>query len=289
MFQAAIIIPHYNDVERLNRCLTALYPQLTPETELVVVDNCSSQSLNAMRIAFPSLRVIVEPRKGAAHARNRGVAETTAGRLFFLDADCVPAEDWLTRAFELADQGDVVGGNVMVFDETPPPRNGAEAYETVFGFQNKNYIEKKNFSVTANMLTRRDVFEITGPFDQSLSEDIDWCRRAVKLGFTLVYAEVLRIGHPSRSDWHALCKKWRRLTHELFGVNGTSPAGRAKWALKALAMPVITIIDIYRVFCHPALQSGHERRAAFVVLVRLRSLRMAWMMQQVIYGHVLGR
>jgi len=289
MPQAAIIIPHYNDVARLTRCLTALVPQLTGQTELVVVDNGSSEDLAPVRAAFPDLRIVTEPRKGAAEARNRGVVETTAPRLFFLDADCVPAEDWVARAFELCTRGDVVGGEVSVFDETPPPRSGAEAYEVVFGFQNRDYIETKGFSVTANMLTTRAVFEAVGPFDQTRSEDIDWCRRAVDLGFRLVYADALRVAHPSRSDWPALHKKWRRLTHELFGLNDAGPAGRMKWGLKALAMPVIVLTDVPKVLRHPALRGRDERRAALVTLGRLRLTRMGWMLRQAVTGRSPGR
>ena len=43
--EAAIIIPHYNDVVRLARCLRALLPQIRPGEELVVVDNGSTQDL----------------------------------------------------------------------------------------------------------------------------------------------------------------------------------------------------------------------------------------------------
>ena len=74
----AIIIPHFNDSLRLGRCLAALLPQVTPGTELRVIDNGSTQSLAPVRAAHPALRIVTEPREGAANARNRGVAETTA-------------------------------------------------------------------------------------------------------------------------------------------------------------------------------------------------------------------
>lgn len=289
MLQAAIIIPHYNDVTRLLRCLDALCPQLTEAAELVVVDNNSSDDLGPVRAAHPALRIVTETRKGAAEARNRGVAETTAPLLFFLDADCVPEATWLATAFAVSPQGDVVGGKITVFDETPPPRSGAEAYETVFGFQNRDYIETKDFSVTANLLTRRAVFEDVGPFDQTRSEDIDWCQRAVARGHSLVYADGLRVAHPSRSDWPALRKKSRRLTHELFGLNGTGLRGRLKWLLKALAMPLVALSEAPRILRHPALRDSGERRAALVTMLRLRLLRMTWMLKQAALGHVLGR
>lgn len=284
MSDAVIIIPHYNDLHRLMRCLDALMPQLVPGVDLLVVDNASTDDLSPLQAAWPGLRVVREPRKGAAEARNRGVAETSAARLFFLDCDCVPAADWLATALSVADSADIIGGAVTVFDETPAPRSGAEAFETVFAFHNRRYIEEENFSVTANLLTRREVFEATGPFVAGVSEDLDWCRRAVARGYGLRYQDSLRVAHPSRKDWDALRRKWKRLTEEKFSLTGKRPLARLKWALASLLMPASALAHIPRVLRHPALRDTAERRAAVQTLVRLRLQRMAWMLAQAVSG-----
>jgi GT2 family glycosyltransferase len=286
--EAAVIIPHYNDVVRLQRCLAALWPQvgaLAPgRVEVLVVDNASSESPGPLRALWPDLRIVTEPKKGAAEARNRGVAETAAPVLLFLDCDCLPAPDWLATALAVAPLADVTGGRVEVFDETPPPRSGAQGFETVFAFDNRGYVENRGFSVTANLVTRRDVFLATGPFVHGLSEDLDWCRRATARGFRLVYADGLRVGHPSRGDWAALSRKWRRLTDEGFGVNGRGWAARARWAARALAMPLSILAHAPRVLRHPALRDGGERARALATLARLRLTRMAWMLEQAVRG-----
>ncbi|NJS37727.1 MAG: glycosyltransferase family 2 protein [Rhodobacteraceae bacterium] len=282
MADAAVIIPHYNDSARLLRCLQALLP-VPPGIEVVVVDNASTEPLDAVRARFPDLRIVIEPAKGAALARNRGVAETTAPRLFFLDSDCVPDPDWLATALQVAGQADLVGGAIRVFDETPPPRTGAQAFETVFAFDNRSYIERKGFSVTANLLTRRDVFADVGGFLSGLSEDLDWCHRAKARGHTLVYADTLRAAHPSRGDWTALKRKWRRLTEESFGVHGKGAGARLTWALRALAMPLSIAAHLPRILRHDRLTQG-ERLAATGVLIRLRLLRTSWMLRQATTG-----
>jgi GT2 family glycosyltransferase len=282
MADAAVIIPHYNDSARLLRCLQALLP-VPPGIEVVVVDNASTEPLDAVRVRFPDLRIVIEPAKGAALARNRGVAETTAARLFFLDSDCVPDPDWLATALQVAGQADLVGGAIRVFDETPPPRTGAQAFETVFAFDNRSYIERKGFSVTANLLTRRDIFADVGGFLPGLSEDLDWCHRAKAHGHTLVYADTLRVAHPSRGDWVALRRKWLRLTEESFGVHGKGARARLTWALRALAMPLSIAAHLPRILRHDRL-TGAERLAATGVLIRLRLLRARWMLRQAATG-----
>lgn len=280
-FRAAIIIPHFDDAARLQRCLAALVPQLRPEVEVVVVDNNSPTRPDLTA----ALRLVIEPQKGAANARNRGVAETTAPLLFFLDSDCVPAANWLDTALDAAARADLVGGTVTVFDETPAPRSGAEAFETVFAFDNRGYIEKEGFSVTANLLTRRDIFEAVGGFRDGLSEDLDWCHRARAAGYRIVHAPDLQVSHPSRSDWPALERKWRRITRESFGVNGNGPRARLKWALRALAMLPSIAAHAPRILRDARLARG-EKLAALGTLARQRLTRMAWMLRQAAGGAI---
>ena len=275
----AVIIPHFNDTVRLRRCLSALVSGDIAGADIVVVDNASTDAMDALRSDFPQVRFVTEARKGAANARNRGVAETDAPHLFFLDADCVPAADWLAAAMRNRDLGDIVGGAITVFDETPPPRSGAQAFETVFAFNYRDYILNKGFSVTANLLTRRDVFLATGPFIDGVSEDEEWCRRARDAGFRIALAEDLRVSHPTRSDWPALRRKWRRLTDEMFRLHLTR-SGRARWALRALAVAASGAAHLPRALADIRLDGPGERLRGCGTLVRLRLLRAVWMLQQ---------
>ena len=282
----AILIPHYNDVSRLLRCLDALLPQLQEGDELVVIDNGSDVSLAPVLEQFPGLRIVVETAKGAAHARNRGVAETCAPLLMFIDSDCIPATDWLAigRTTLKRHHADLVGGRVTVFDESPPPRSGAEAFETVFAFDFQSYIETKGFSGSGNLVTRRDVFAATGPFIHGLSEDLDWCHRATAQGYRLAYDDALRVAHPTRTNWSALARKWQRTTEEAFGINGTGIVARLRWGARALAMPASVLVHAPRVLRHPELQGGQERVRALFTLARLRLARMIWMLRQTVRG-----
>jgi GT2 family glycosyltransferase len=277
----AVIIPHFNDLERLERCLAALVTQDLNGTEIVVADNATPADMAPLHAAYPQVRFVTQPERGAAAARNKGVEVTSAPWIFLLDADCVPSEGWLARAREITtgEASVVSGGRIEVFDETPAPRSGAEAFETVFAFDQERYIREDGFSVTANLVAARPVFEATGPMIVGLSEDVDWCRRAVAAGATLRYDPALVVAHPTRPDWPALQKKWRRMTEEGFGLARGAPGGRVKWLLKALLMPVSVAAHLPRILRHGAL-SGLEKRRAAAMLVRLRMQRMVWMIAQ---------
>jgi|MDTA01.3.fsa_nt_gb glycosyltransferase involved in cell wall biosynthesis len=280
----AVIIPHYDDPERLGTCLAALTGGGGTEgAEILVVDNDSPTPLGALQAAYPQIRFVTEPLKGAANARNRGVAESRAPILAFLDSDCVPAPGWIDAARRAAGLADLVGGRVDLFDETPGPRSGAQAFEAVFAFDNRRYIEEKGFSVTANLVTSRRVFADVGPFRDGLSEDADWCFRATAGGYRLAYGPDLRVAHPSRRDWGALCRKWRRLTQEGFMLATTAPArpaARLRWLLRGLAMPFSAALHLPRLIFSLRLGGLSERLRGAGILIRLRFQRMVWMLRQ---------
>lgn len=283
----AVIIPHYNDVTRLCRCLEALVVQDLSGVEIIVADNATPGGIGEVVERFPQVRFVTQPERGAAAARNMGVAESTAPWLFFLDADCVPAADWLDQARLLAglDENRISGGQVTVFDETPGPRSGAEAFETVFAFDQAHYVNQAGFSVTANLVTSRVVFERTGPMIAGLSEDIDWCHRATAAGAALVYVPSLVVCHPTRSEWSALVKKWRRITEERFAYLPDTRSARLSWIVQSVLMAPSILVHLPKVLCHQDLSRVERWRGAYTLL-KLRMLRMAWMMRQVFVGRI---
>lgn len=253
------------------------------KAEILVVDNDSPAPPDRLHPKYPRVRFLTETEKGAGPARNRGVAESTAPVLAFIDADCVPDPDWLTAARSAAPRADLIGGRVDVFDETPPPRSGAEAFEKVFAFDFKTYIEVKGFSGSGNLVTTRAVFADVGPFRTVVSEDSDWSYRATAKGYRLIYDNRLRVSHPSRSDWPALRQKWHRMTGENFALllsRRPGLPGRLRWTIRALAMPASALVHLPKLLLSPRLDTGGERLRGAATLIRLRLLRMVWMLKQ---------
>ena len=214
----AVIVPVYDDAERLTRCLRALEEQTYPadQYQVLVVDNGSSEDIAGVCRAFPRVRCLLEPRPGSYAARNKGIASTDGELLAFTDSDCLPHRDWLERgAAHLQAEPDLgmVGGNVLVFPKDPSRKTAVELYESAFAFPQRQRIEAEHWSVTANLLVRRDVMEAVGPFDAELRSggDAEWCRRAHAAGHRLAYAEDARVDHPARASLAELRAKARRV------------------------------------------------------------------------------
>ncbi len=100
----AIIVLSYNRKDALVRTIEALLQDTFTDTEILVVDNGSSDgSANTVRERFddPRLRVLALPDNLGVEAFNRGVAATCAPCVLILDDDAHPGEDVLEKAMNI--------------------------------------------------------------------------------------------------------------------------------------------------------------------------------------------
>ena len=282
--EAVIIIPHHNDVTRLKLCLETLLPQTKGRpVEIVVVDNASTVDISDVKSAFPEVRFLDQPQKGAGLARNMGVSQTSALRLFFTDSDCVPDGNWVATAFAIGDEDKITGGPVKTFDEDARPKTGAQAFETVFAFPFEDYIKRQKFTGTGNLITTRAVFDATGPFRAGGLEDKVWCHQAGALGYKVHWEPDLLVHHPTRKDFAALRRKWKANTRAAYVLSGAGLTNRLLWFLRAVVVAASGVAHQIKVFRHPDLTIG-EKLAAGFTLLRLRWLRAVWMLGQLRYS-----
>ncbi len=94
----SVIIPVRNGARTLGACLDGLSRQTVDTTrfEVIVVDDGSSDDTAAIARRFP-VRLVQIDGRGASAARNRGLRESSGGRILFLDADCVPGPGWIEQ------------------------------------------------------------------------------------------------------------------------------------------------------------------------------------------------
>jgi GT2 family glycosyltransferase len=271
--KVSVIVPHFQDLDGLDRCLDALGRQTYPagDFEILVADNASpaGETAVAARIAGRA-RLVVVAEKGAGPARNGGVAASLGETLAFTDSDCVPEPAWLGEGLAALAAFDLVGGRMRVLVGDEACMTGTEAFEAVFAFDNETYVTRKGFTVTANLFCRRAVFEAVGGFRVGVSEDLEWGLRARERGFRIGYAAGAVAGHPARRTWPELTRKWERLSAETFGLVAATPGGRTRWLLRALALPPSALAHTPRVLQSRALHSWRDRGLALAVLYRLR-------------------
>lgn len=208
----SVIIPTYNDWDRLKLCVEALKVQTYPSDlfEVIIVNN-DPMNQGSELILPDNFQQISEAKPGSYAARNAGIKIAKGEILAFTDSDCIPAYDWIEQGTKALNLGvDLVAGKVNLFYKNKK-LNFAEIYEKAYAFR-QDINASKGVSVTANLIVKRSVFEKIGYFDSSLLSggDFNWTKRATTRGYRLKFFEKVIINHPSRNNLSSLIQKNKR-------------------------------------------------------------------------------
>ena len=272
----SVIIPHFNDLANLERCMRLLAAQTLPQRqfEIVVADNNSRCGLDEVqRVCSDLARVVAAPIQGAGAARNAAVEASRGRYLAFIDSDCRPTPTWLENGLAALSSAQIVGGQVDVDYEDPAHPSAVEAFEKVFAFNFKRYIEQVGFSGSGNMLVSREIFDRVGGFRGQVAEDLDWGRRAVAAHYGFRYAADVVVSHPARRNWTELTQKWRKASREAFATTIERPNGRVVWFLRSFAVLGSPFVHWVAVARSNKLQNVEQRLKAIGVLFRIRFWR----------------
>ena len=146
----------------------------------MVDDGSSDATADIVRAAPLEVKLISQDRVGAVEARNRGVAESSAPALVFLDSDCYPCPDWLEAGLRALDVADLVQGYV-----TPDPGVPVGPFDRTLWVTVDIGLWQ-----TASMFVKRELFDRIGGFEDWLpveigklmAEDVWFGWRAVRAG-----------------------------------------------------------------------------------------------------------
>lgn len=276
--RASIIIPHLNTPTLLDKCLRALTAQKLDhgQFEILVVDNGSSEPLDAMARAWPDVRFLTEREPGPGPARNLGVAHAKGGVLAFIDADIRAGDGWLQQGVSAVerDPGHPYGGDVRI-DFVDPSRPGAiEAFEAVFSFRQKMYIKHHGYSGAGNLMVNRDLWHQVGPFKGiGAAEDKDWGLRAKALGATACYLPDMVVYHPARTNMDEMQSRWDRLIAQSYTGHLARGKSVLAWRLRAWAVALSAFAHAPRLLLSPRVPTFGARVSGLKVLFATRMHR----------------
>jgi len=188
---ASVVIPAYNAASAVSACLKALADQSISREryEIVVVDD-GSQDATRQKVARLGARLLSQPHKGPAAARNLGARESRGEIVLFTDADCVPASDWIeTMLAPFAD--DQIAGAKGVYrthQKELVARFVQLEYEDKYDLMRKErYID---FVDTYAAAYRKEVFNNNEGFDPAFprasGEDVEYSYRLAERGYKMV-------------------------------------------------------------------------------------------------------
>lgn len=184
--RAAVYIPHFNGVERLERALDSLRAQTRP-VDVVVADNGSSDgSAELLRERFPEVGLVeLGSNLGFGPALNRAIAERPGDPAILINDDVACEPRFVEAMLEAAEGVEMVAG--VLVQEADPARidsAGVVADRTLMGF---DHLHGEPLAAALGgpaplgptggaALYRLDAFRRAGGFDERIFlyyEDLD--------------------------------------------------------------------------------------------------------------------
>jgi glycosyltransferase involved in cell wall biosynthesis len=183
-FKVSVIIPSYNDSTYLDRLLDALSKQQNISFEVIVSDAQSKDGTAEIVQDFKGrldVKLVESLPKGPAAGRNEGAKLAQGAWLLFLDADDdIDDPQFINILVKEA------ASTIMKVRGASP----AERFGTWFNYKYTKLLQNTKHPVAAGwcILTRRDVFEKNGGFNEKIhfGEDYDYVSRSSRgaFGFT---------------------------------------------------------------------------------------------------------
>jgi len=189
---ASVVIPAYNAASTLARCLGALADQSVSREryEIIVVDD-GSQDATRQKVARLGARLLSQPHKGPAVARNFGVRESRADIVLFTDADCQPVKGWIEALLSALEEPEIAGAKGVYASKQKAlvARFVQLEYEDKYDkMKRERYID---FVDTYSAAYRREVLLREEGFDPAFprasGQDVDLSYRLSRRGYKLVF------------------------------------------------------------------------------------------------------
>lgn len=208
--EISIIIPTYKRHSSLERTLKSVIQNMPSSSEIIVVDQSpdSKEKSQSFCKQYPFLKYICLAKPSLPNARNTGIINSTGTIILFLDDDTVVHPDCFKEHITIHTQNSVsaVAGRVKQMDNRISWAN----ISTVATINNKTGETAGNFDLEyegdvlyawgGNMSFKRNIFSKSGLFNtrfigNALFEDVDFCFRIRKFGYSIRYNSKALVYH----------------------------------------------------------------------------------------------
>lgn len=295
--KVSIIILNWNTKEFLRRCLKSVYEKVRDISfEIIVVDNASTDGSNKMiRSDFRDVTVVQNTKNlGFAKGNNQAMRIARGEYFLLLNSDTIVNEGAIEALVDFMENHSgtaAVGPKVLNADGTIQSKGSyfpsiseslilflrihklfpqkARSYLFPKIFWDGNIINKVDWVTGCCILIRRDVAYEIGLLDETFffyGEEIEWCYRAKKAGYSVYYfpkAEIIHCGGASKIDnpVQRLIEVRRALYKRCFG--------RSKGVLIILTQILTVIVSLVKAFM---IGAAAEEKHALMTTIRFHCI-----------------
>ncbi|HAZ14432.1 MAG TPA: glycosyl transferase family 2 [Bdellovibrionales bacterium] len=239
----SIIILSYNTSGLLRDCLQSLSTNTPPATEIIVVDNASSDdSVSMVERSFPRVRLIRNKSNlGFAAANNQGIKVATGRFLLLLNSDTIVTENSLSSMTTFLESNPLYGAcacrllnadgtlqvsayripsllNIIIHSTIPLRRLFPGLVNTYPSQQFETDFDAEYLS-GACLLVSSNAIAAVGALDDNFffyAEDVDWCKR-IRKEFNIRYlhkpAIIHLCGGSTKGGTVSLPSRWSQKQH----------------------------------------------------------------------------
>jgi glycosyltransferase involved in cell wall biosynthesis len=190
----SFVIPAYNEEAYLGDCIESILVETKAsysETEIIVVNNASSDRTREVALSYPGVILVDEPIKGLTHARQAGFNASSGELIANVDADSRLPYGWLAKVLDEFDRRPgmvALSGPVIYYDLSKWQARLIQVFYLIawLTYALNRYVLRVGSMVQGGnfVVTRKAIKEIGG-FNLSISfygEDTDIARRLNKVG-----------------------------------------------------------------------------------------------------------
>jgi len=283
----AVVIPSWNSLALLPRCLESLRDQGV-ELEVLVVDNGSSDGTVAYLEREGVPHVALPENVGFARAMNLGVARVRAGAVLALNADTVVEPGAVATLLAALAADPTLGGvqpRILQLEEGQRDAARAHLYSAGQGLTRDGrgvelgageeqspaaLAAREVFGVCgAACLLRRELFDELGGYDEryfAFYEDVDLNVRARIAGRNFAYVPDAVVWHLGNASWMAAAPRP--------GAWNARLVARNRIATQAKFMPLGALPRILAVEAGALARAARQRRLRATLRGKLEGLRL---------------
>jgi GT2 family glycosyltransferase len=194
----SVIIPVYNTISSLGRCLDALEKSQLKDFELIVVDDHSTDGSEKIAQERCANFVRLEKNCGAAAARNCGARMARSELLFFLDSDVLIEPDTLDKIMHVFGQEPAAAATFCSYQSDTPAKGFASQYKNLLHHYTHQVSGREAATFCGGYgAIRRDVFLQMGGFDERYRamEDVELGYRLHQAGHRVLLSSQIQLTH----------------------------------------------------------------------------------------------
>ncbi len=198
--KVSVIIPVFNNIEYLCKCLISLKESIYSNFEVIVVDDASTLDIKT-RLSDDIKYYRLDTKSGPAAARNLGASHAKGEILMFLDSDILVRPDIISKVVSKFNANPEISAIFGSYDSDPASKDYLSQYKNLvhhFVHQNGNN-DASTFWAGCGAIKNEAFLEIGG-FDQekfktSSIEDIELGYRLKNNGYKILLDKTLQVKH----------------------------------------------------------------------------------------------